>query len=273
MDFYRRVLGLGIVAERGGGGGDAGVPLGVPGDSAPLVELREQPGAAPVPRAGRLGLYHFAVLLPDRASLGRFVRHLAELGIRAGMADHLVSEAIYLSDPDGLRIEVYADRPRSLWRRRGRELLMTTEPLDLPNLLDAAGGEEWRGAPVGTAIGHVHLSVDDLERADAFYHSALGFDRVVWSYPGALFFSAGGYHHHLGTNVWARDARPAGEGDARLLEWELILPTPGEAAGAVESLSSAGWPPDRGPDGALARDPWGVGVRIRAARAGGPGPG
>ena len=261
LDWYQRVLGLRVLerAERL-------AVLGAAEGSSPLVELRELPGAAPVPRRGRLGLYHFAVLLPDRRALGSFLRHLSDIGERAGMSDHLVSEAIYLSDPDGLGIEVYADRPRSEWRVEDRQLAMTTEPLDVDSLLQAAGGEPWSGMPAGTAVGHVHLFVGDLERAAEFYHAGLGLDKVVWSYPGALFLSAGGYHHHLGTNTWAVGAVPAGAGDARLLEWELLVPTPGDAARALESLDRAGAQVERVGEGGLARDPWGTAVRVRAVR-------
>jgi catechol 2,3-dioxygenase len=156
-----------------------------------LVELRERPGARPVPHRGLIGLYHFAILLPDRAALGRFLRHLGESGVRAGMSDHLVSEALYLTDPDGLGLEVYADRPRSTWLHHEGQLAMTTAPLDLLGVLAAGGDEHWTGMPAGTVIGHLHLYVDDIETGAAFYHERIGFDKVVWSYPGALFVSAG----------------------------------------------------------------------------------
>jgi NAD+-dependent protein deacetylase sirtuin 4 len=199
---------------------EQGVPIAVVNlgptraDEVAAVRVEERLGAVlpEVERAlldrGRGGLYHFAILLPDRAALGRLVAHLAREGVRVGAADHLVSEALYLQDPDGLGIEVYADRPRSEWRHRDRQLLMATDPLDLPELARSAGAEPWTGAPAGTRLGHVHLHVGDIHRAAEFYHAALGFDRMVWSYPGALFLAAGGYHHHLGVNTWAR-RRPA----------------------------------------------------------------
>ncbi|HYJ79167.1 MAG TPA: VOC family protein, partial [Longimicrobiaceae bacterium] len=221
--------------------------------------------AAPVPRRGRLGLYHFAVLLPDRAALGRFAGHVAGLRIPAGMSDHFVSEAMYLTDPDGLGIEVYADRPRSAWRYEGRQLHMTTEPLDVASLARAADGEPWSGAPAGTTMGHVHLYVGDLEAAEAFYHQALGFDKTVWSYPGALFLAAGGYHHHLGTNTWAAHAPPAGEEDARLLEWEIVVPSADDAAEAARSLEAHGYAVEWTSEGGVAPDPWGTPVRVRSA--------
>jgi catechol 2,3-dioxygenase len=215
-----------------------------------------------VPRRGRLGLYHFAILLPDRSALGRFLRHLGELGERAGMADHLVSEALYLSDPDGLGIEVYADRPRASWQQHDGQLVMATESLDTAGLLGAAGPEPWSGLPAGTAIGHVHLFVGDLDRAAAFYHAGLGLDKMVWSYPGALFLAAGGYHHHLGVNTWAAGAEPAGAEDARLLEWELVVPAERDAAEALASLREGGVTAS---DTGIVRDPWGTAVRVRPA--------
>jgi len=197
--------------------------LGPEGGPA-LVELHERLGARRVPRGGRLGLYHFAILLPDRASLGRFAGHLAAVGEYAGSADHIVSEALYLADPDGLGIEVYADRSRDEWAVSNREIVMATEPLDLRSLLRAGGGEPWSGMPRHTTIGHVHFHVGTIAEAERFYHVALGLDKVVWSYPGALFFSAGGYHHHVGTNTWADGASMSTPDAARLLEWELVLP-------------------------------------------------
>lgn len=265
VEFYRRVLGLRVLDDVDTDGRADRRTLGPAGPGVPLVELREEPGAAPVTRRGRLGLFHFAILLPDRPALGRFLRHLGELGVRPGASDHLVSEALYLNDPDGLGIEVYADRPRSEWRERNGELVMATDPLDLEGVLAAgAEGGAWDGMPEGTKMGHVHLHVGDLDRASVFYHEALGLDRTVWSYPGALFLSAGGYHHHLGVNTWAAGAPPAGEGDARLLEWELIVPTAGDADAALGRLESAGHVVERGDaPGGLVRDPWGTGVRVR----------
>ncbi|HEX8671384.1 MAG TPA: VOC family protein [Longimicrobium sp.] len=260
LAFYEGVLGLRVV-ERDG----SGAALATHGDERVLVELNERPGARPAGRGGRLGLYHYAILLPDRASLGRLVRHMAEAGVRAGAGDHLVSEAFYINDPDGLGIEVYADRPRETWRRKGRELMMSTDPVDVQDLLRAAGGEPWTGMPAGTVMGHVHLHVGDLEQAAAFFSEAIGFDRITWSYPGALFMSAGGYHHHLGTNTWAGPgARPSDDGDARLLEWTIELPDAESVHEVARSLADAGYPVDVGSEGEITtRDPWGTGLRLR----------
>jgi catechol 2,3-dioxygenase len=255
--YYTDVLGFRVVAQRG-----ASAQLGPHGDDVVLVELHERTGARPVPRNGRLGLYHFAVLLPERAALGRFVAHLGELDAHAGSADHLVSEALYLRDPDGLGIEVYTDRPRAEWRTSGEELAMTTEPLDLRALVRAAGETRWTGMPAGTVIGHVHLHVGALDAAEAFYHTALGFDKVVWSYPGALFLSAGGYHHHLGTNTWASGAPAATEADARLLEWELVLPSSADIESAAAHVAAAGYAIDGAGEDRRINDPWGTTLRL-----------
>jgi catechol 2,3-dioxygenase len=178
------------------------------------------------------------------------------------MSDHFVSEAVYLTDPDGLGIEVYADRPRTAWRHDQRQLVMATEPLDVDDLLRAAGAEAWTGLPAGTVIGHVHLFVGDLEQAAEFYHAGLGLDQVVWSYPGALFLSAGGYHHHLGTNTWAVGAMPAGDNDARLLEWEILLPTSADVEAALASMAASGARVTGGAGNGVATDPWGTTVRL-----------
>lgn len=252
--FYERVMGFGVIAS-----GGRLAAMGPVGGKGVLVELREQPAARPVPRMGRLGLFHLAFLLPSRADLGRFVRHLATVGVPAGAADHLVSEALYLQDPDGHGLEVYADRPRSAWRRNGREIAMTTDALDVNDLGRASGEAPWRGAPAGTAVGHVHLRVGDLGQAVAFYHEALGLDQVVWSYPGALFLSAGGYHHHLGLNTWGGPLEPARDDEARLAEWRLVLPDAHAVEAAAAGLRQRGLSVDREH---RTQDPWGTIVRL-----------
>jgi catechol 2,3-dioxygenase len=261
IEYYERVIGLRQLPQPGTAGVAA---LGAEGEEEPLVWLHERPDARPVPPGGRLGLFHFAILLPDRAALGRFVRHLGGLGEYAGSADHAVSESIYLSDPDGLGIEVYADRPRSTWKQlESGELHMTTERLDIRSVLAAAATTPWTGMPSGTVMGHVHLSVGDLAIAADFYHQGLGLDKVVWSYPGALFMSAGGYHHHLGTNTWS-SGPPATDDDARLLSWTVRLPSAVEVTAAGESLETAGYAVKRDGGAISAADPWGTTVRIAA---------
>ena len=257
--YYESVIGLRTIRRD-----ERSAQLGARGDDSVLIVLHELKGAKPVPKRGLLGLYHFAILLPDRASLGRFLKHVAALGIHVGMADHLVSEALYLTDPDGLGIEVYRDRPRSEWKKNDRQIAMSSDPLDVHSLLQAGGEERFTGLPAGTVIGHVHLYVGDIERASHFYHEGLGFDKMVWNYPGALFLAAGGYHHHLGTNTWAAGAPSAGDGDARLLEWEVQLPTLGDTAAALSNLEAAGHAVARDTGGGTVNDPWGTKVRVRA---------
>jgi len=260
IDYYERVLGFRTVDRI-----DGAATLTAQDDDRPLVELREKRGIAPAPRRGAYGLYHFAILLPSRADLGRFVSHIASFGIRLGAADHWVSEAIYLTDPDGLGIEVYADRPRDQWQVRGREIAMSTDPLDIESVVSAGGGGEWTGAPAGTTIGHVHLHVGNLEEGEAFYHAALGLDKVVWGYPGALFLSAGGYHHHLGTNTWS-PGPSATEDQAHLIGWELAVPSGSDAAEVAGNLDRAGYQTTSENGSWTVRDPWGTRLRIAARK-------
>jgi catechol 2,3-dioxygenase len=263
VDYYEQVVGLRtITREKDMAALGAG--------NRPLVSLQERAGARPVPRRGVFGLYHFALLLPDRAALGRFVAHILRSGVRFGAADHLVSEAIYLTDPDGLGIEVYADRPESGWQHAGSEIVMTTDALNLGDLQEAGGDRAWQGTPPGTVVGHVHFHVGGLAEAEAFYHRALGFDTTVWSYPGALFFAAGRYHHHVGTNTWS-PGPSAADDQARLLDWELVVPNEVTVEAALRSLHDNGFPTTNQPRTTNHQprtdraDPWGTQVRITAA--------
>jgi catechol 2,3-dioxygenase len=241
--------------------------LGAHGAPRPLLFLQTRHGVLPA-RRGAFGLYHFAILLPDRAALGRFAVHLSALGVRAGMANHLVSESLYLSDPDGLGIEVYADRPRHNWQHRDRELVMTTEPLDIESVIAGGGGETWTGAPMGTTMGHVHLHVGSLDAAESFYHRALGFHKTVWTYPGALFLAAAGYHHHLGTNTWSSGPAPQ-ENQARLLRWELVVPETAHVSAVARSIRAGGYHVEEAANGAIAPDPWGTRVHVRTPASNG----
>jgi catechol 2,3-dioxygenase len=256
VDYYSDVLGMAMLHRE-----HDVARLGVRATGQQLAVLQEKRGIAKAPRAGRFGLYHFAVLLPDRPSLGKFAAHLFASGVRPGMADHAVSEALYLTDPDGLGIEVYADRPRGSWTQNGNELVMVTEPLDIAEVIASGHGDAWREMPEGTVMGHIHLHVGDINTAEAFYHATVGFDKTVWSYPGALFLSAGGYHHHVATNVWSPGPSP-GEHEARLLEWELIVPSAEEAARVARRLAETGYAATDGGNSWSAADPWGTRVRI-----------
>ena len=258
LSFYEGVLGLELLTRKA-----RYAELGA-SDGAPLVALREHPGARPVPRRGRLGLYHVALLLPGRASLGQFLQRVGAAGVRVGMADHLFSEALYLNDPDGLGIEVYADRPRETWPRVDGDLVGDSLPLDTESVLAAAGDDAYKGMPAGTVVGHIHFYVDDLSSAATFYEHGLGFEASVTSFPGARFVSAGGYHHHVGFNTWAVGAALAEADDARLLEWQLIVPAE-VGAGIAERLGAAGFALETLPDGSVrVVDPWRTAVRLVA---------
>ena len=209
---------------------DGTIALAPAGDDRELV-LLEVDADAHSPPADATGLYHVALLLPDRAALARAFRGIEAAGGRrymVGAADHLVSEALYYADPEGNGLELYADRSRNEWRWEEGELVMGTEPLDLRGLLakEQAGVDE--GPPIGpgTVVGHVHLQVARLERTAAFYRERLGMRVTVSGYPGALFLSWSGYHHHLGMNVWGARVRvPQPPGARGLIGWEVRFPT------------------------------------------------
>lgn len=162
-----------------------------------------------MPERSVSGLYHFAILVPDRTALGLALRNLIKYRIPVGQGDHLVSEALYLNDPDQNGIEIYADRPRDTWRRdESGEYIMSTDPVDVDGLLAISEGAEWRGLPPATRIGHVHFHVGDLREAERFYCQILGFEITAHYGGAALFVSAGGYHHHIGLNTWAGVGAP-----------------------------------------------------------------
>jgi catechol 2,3-dioxygenase len=240
--FYRDVLGLAVIART-----DDGVSLGAGG--IPFLDLVHRPDALPDDPASA-GLFHTAFLLPTRADLGRWLAHAGSRGQRLdGAADHLVSEAVYLSDPEGNGVEVYADRPRAEWRwtegAEGRRVEMANRPLDAEGLLRLAS-TPWAGAPAGTRVGHVHLRVGDVAEAQRFYAGVLGLD-VTRAWPEAVFLSTGGYHHHVAVNTW----RSAGAG-----------PRDGRRAGlAVVTMEVAS---DRARPEAM-HDPWGTEIRVRAS--------
>ncbi len=262
--FYERVIGL-RAAEREG----HVVRLGAEGGE-PLIELVGAPDAPPPPSFST-GLFHLAVLVPDRAELARSLQRAAGAGWRlTGASDHLVSEALYLQDPEGNGIEIYRDRPREEWRRNDGELAMATLPLDLESVLGELdpGEREANGMPSGTTMGHVHLQVADIAAAEGFYNGALGLDVMVRSYPGALFLAAGGYHHHLGLNTWqSQGAPPPPEGALGLDRYELVLPNTAERDSAADRLAQAGADTERLDEGIVATDPSGNRVLLTARDA------
>jgi catechol 2,3-dioxygenase len=205
------------------------------GADTPLVRFVEEPGARSA--QGFTGLFHVALLVPDRPSLGRFLAHAAREQLTlTGLSDHVVSEAIYLRDPDYHGIEVYADRPREQWEGQVGQR-MTTIPLDTDSLLAEAGDAGFDGLPDGTTVGHVHLCVRDVDEMVGFYRDRLGMDVTAQAGHQAAFLSAGGYHHHLGGNTWETlGAPPAPEGTARLLRFTVVLPGDAEVQRVAERI-------------------------------------
>lgn len=198
LSFYQNVIGLKILRQQG-----RTAELTADGQQVLLV-LREIEQAQVLRRNSVAGLYHFAILLPDRPSLGLVLRNLIDSGISVGQGDHLVSEALYIEDPDHNGIELYRDRPRDTWKYEATgEVVMTTDPVDVDGLLAASEGLSWTGLPAGTVMGHVHFHVGDLAEAKKFYVDALGFAVTAHYGDAAMFISAGGYHHHMGLNTWA----------------------------------------------------------------------
>ena len=253
--FYETALGLSV-----GEADDGSLAFAVPG-GAELVRLHGDPSAPALDRRAA-GLYHQAILFSSRLDLAHALARLAEARWSLdGVADHLVSEALYLSDPDGNGIELYRDRPREEWRYDGGQLQMATLPLDLRSLADelATADGPQPTAPAGTVMGHVHLQVASIPDAEAFYHGVLGFDVTTRGYPGALFVSAGGYHHHLGLNTWqSAGSGPAAPGAVGLRSYEVVLPDRAELDRVLDRVRDAGLSPaSESADFAAVRDPSG----------------
>lgn len=246
--FYRDAIGLSVLSR------DAEqAVLGVGGE--PLVTLEagaQHPSSA-------AGLFHMAILLPSRRDLGNWLRHAAETGVGLeGASNHLVSEALYLSDPEGNGIEIYRDRSRPEWPRLdGGRLKMATERLDLDALLRDADGRSYAGMPEGTVMGHIHLRVGDVQQAEGFYRDALGFEVTV-HYPGASFLATGGYHHHIAANVWhSRGAGPRRGDEAGLSSFELVARDAEAHAALSRHMAAAGG------DAGSVVDPWSNWITLR----------
>ena len=249
---YYDALGLRVHSRENGQ-----AALGTGGED--LLVLHEEPGARPA--RGLAGLFHFALLVPERADLARFLAYAARERLPlTGLSDHDVSEAIYLRDPDEHGIEIYADRPRELWEGEvGKR--MTTIPLDTTSLLGELSDparEPFDGLPAGTTMGHVHLRVADLSPTIAFYRGVLEFDLMAHLGPQAAFLAAGGYHHHLGANIWESAGAPqAPPGTARLEHATIVLPDVAERDRLAAAVADAGQEPEPVEDGVRVRDPSG----------------
>jgi catechol 2,3-dioxygenase len=262
--FYEQIIGL-----RSYELDDGSLSLGPSADS-PLVELHGDSSAKPLDRRAT-GLFHVAILVPSRVDLALALARLAQARWPLdGASDHLVSEALYLSDPDGNGIEIYRDRPRTEWRETDGQLEMATLPLDLDDLLAelrAVDGFQDL-APDGTTVGHVHVQVSELEKTEAFYSQVLGFDVTVRGYPGALFVSAGGYHHHIGLNTWnSVGSSPPPPGSVGLRSYDIVLPNAAALEPVLGRIRDAGLDTQPFRDGILLRDPSGNALALRTVSA------
>jgi catechol 2,3-dioxygenase len=221
LRFYIDLLGFKELKREG-----SSVFLGAGENKPLLIVITENPDVKPLNRFSP-GLFHTAFLLPSRFALAQLLHRLVENNIRLGFGDHGVSEALYLADPDGNGVELYADRPREMWPVKNGKIEMYTAPVDTKSLLHELSLQphSWNGIHPDTTIGHIHLQVSDLKKASTFYNQIIGFDITQQSYPGALFVSAGGYHHHIGLNTWnSRNSPPAEQPTTGLVSYSIVVP-------------------------------------------------
>jgi catechol 2,3-dioxygenase len=257
--FYQKMLGLAVVEKTA-----SGEILGVGG--VPLLTLTTDRQARRAPQSAA-GLFHTAFLMPSRPELARWLRHAANNNVvLEGASDHLVSEAIYLSDPESNGIEIYADRPHEQWKfHEDGTVDMATLRLDLQALYESAPQDHWEGMVDGTAIGHLHLQVGDIPQANAFYRDVLGMKLMAARYNGASFFATGDYHHHLGANIW--NSRGAGARDqdmTGLSDYTLRFNDRTALDKAVAKLDELEIKTEKRDGGVSLRDPWGIGLTLTA---------
>ncbi|TGB01376.1 VOC family protein [Halobacillus salinus] len=255
LHFYKNVLGLQVMEQS-----DRHAALTADGRH-PLVVIH-QPARVTVKEKQATGLYHFAILVPERKDLARLIHHLAEQKIPLGGADHLVSEAIYFSDPDGNGIEVYHDRSSEEWAWNGSEVAMATDPLDTDGLLDLVK-ESWNGFPEETRMGHIHLHARELKGTLAYYTEGLGLDIANHSYPQAAFLSTEGYHHHVALNTWKGVGAPSPSlHSAGLRHFTLVYPGDLEREAALQRLEKMGHPSEKQDDAVYVTDPSGNSIKL-----------
>lgn len=257
--FYQDMLGLSLVDKSA-----SGVTLGA--GTRPLLTLTTARDVSRQPR-NAAGLFHTAFLLPDRDELGHWLAHAVSRGVRLdGASDHLVSEAIYLSDPEGNGIEIYRDRRPDEWNFKADGTVeMATYGLDLQGLYDAAPKTPWGGMTERAAIGHIHLQVGNIPEADRFYEGVLGLKKMA-VYPGASFFGAGTYHHHIAANIWnSRGATTRSTGMAGLSDYSLTFNDQSALDKALATLDGLEIPVNRTAEGHTLKDPWGIGLTLTAA--------
>ncbi|QFF98205.1 VOC family protein [Psychrobacillus glaciei] len=231
LKFYEEVVGFKVLEKK-----DNKILLTADGKIA-LLSI-EQPENVVLKQENTTGLYHFALLLPSRADLGAVLQHFIDINMRIGAGDHLVSEALYLNDPDGNGIEIYTDRPESEWTWNGEYVEMATLQIDAQSILKEGANTDWAGLPDGTVMGHIHLQVADLAKTEKFYH-LLGFGVATPNYPGALFMATGKYHHHIGLNTWAGvGASPTAENATGLEAFTLVYPSNEVLNDTLENLKT-----------------------------------
>ena len=256
--FYQKMLGLAVVDKTA-----SGEVLGISGQ--PLLTLTTDKAVKRAPQ-NAAGLFHTAFLLPSRVELARWLRHAAHNNVQLqGASDHLVSEAIYLADPEGNGLEIYADRPHGQWKFHQDGMVeMATLGLDLQKLYESAPQDAWTGMAEGSAIGHIHLQVGNIPEADAFYRDVLGL-KIMARYPGASFFATGDYHHHVAANIWnsrgaaARTAHMTG-----LSDYTLRFNDKAALDAAVGKLGALEIRHDTVAGGVSLKDPWGIGLTLTA---------
>ncbi|MGM1022759.1 MAG: VOC family protein [Bacillota bacterium] len=258
IQFYTEVVGFQLLRQTADN-----AELSVDGKH-PLLTLKFIENAVILPRQSAAGLYHFAILVPDRAALGLSLRNLLAHEIEIGQGDHDVSEALYIHDPDNNGIEIYADRPRDQWKKDANGYyIMGTDPVDAEGLVAISENLPWQGLPEGTVIGHVHFHVSNLFKAQQFYCDVLGFDITCRYGSSALFVSAGGYHHHMGLNIWAGEgAPPAPEHAAGLDYFELIVPDQKELEAVVARLTAAGYGVQERDGAKYVADPFRIHIKL-----------
>ena len=256
--FYQEIIGLSVMEKSA-----SGVLLGAHG--LPLLQLTSGTGVTRAPRQAA-GLFHTAFLMPNRSELAHWLANAAHKGVQLdGASDHLVSEALYLSDPEGNGIEIYRDRRPEEWTYfPDGTVQMATERLDLQALYDSAPQTAWNGMAPGSSVGHIHLQVGNIPEADAFYRDVLGL-KIMARYPGASFFATGGYHHHIAANIWNSRGAEARQDKMTGLSDYTVRFNDGEAlTKALAALETQEIATTRTSEGYALKDPWGIGLTLAA---------
>lgn len=256
--FYQDIIGLTVLDKSA-----SGVLLGAHG--LPLLQLTTGNGVTRAPRQSA-GLFHTAFLMPNRAELAHWLANAAHKGVQLdGASDHLVSEALYLSDPEGNGIEIYRDRTPEEWTYLpDATVQMATERLDLQALYDSAPKSEWHGMAPGSSVGHIHLQVGDIPQADAFYRDVLGL-KIMARYPGASFFASGGYHHHIAANIWnSRGAKARQDNMTGLSDYSVRFNDKEALTKALAALEAQEIATTKTAEGHALKDPWGIGLTLAA---------